>query len=197
MITRAKIEKIKTIQITIFSGAELTNCPKHQVTFEKIIGIRPTDVNAGVLLYEDKHGRPVALNCIEKCSENKDCLHFVLEYNTSRCYRFKHNVQEMSEVVVVDTDASWFVKTCLARKYGTLKCMAINFGTLQTRTATSRGCSRGSPGRSWWEATPRHCRLSRRGCNANRLASRKHLSIVNLQSSERRRTMMRYWDGAF
>ncbi|RZC38532.1 uncharacterized protein BDFB_011024, partial [Asbolus verrucosus] len=82
------------------------NCPKEDITFEKILGLRPSDNNHPLLLHKNKNNNhtPITRECLEKCKSNAECRSFVIYFN---------GVQELENVV--DTNTAWFVKFVLVK----------------------------------------------------------------------------------
>ncbi|KAK4875890.1 hypothetical protein RN001_012312 [Aquatica leii] len=99
----------------IIHGAQLMNCPRNQLRFEKIIGLRPSgDIN-GYLLHKHENYEPVTLDCLTKCSSNNNCLSFVIFYNSSECFWFDITIDGFDENDnVIDPNVAWFEKTCLS-----------------------------------------------------------------------------------
>lgn len=58
---------------------------------------------------------PITLDCIQLCSQNKNCTSFLLHYNSSECYYYS-NTELSIQVYDYDsrpvTNVAWFKKTC-------------------------------------------------------------------------------------
>lgn len=101
---------------SVFPGTDLAHCPTSDVKFEKILGLRPK-VGIGsptVLFQSSRNWIPVTEDCISRCNSDENCASFVLYYNASICYSYEGDLANISEnAQVFDTNAAWFVKTCL------------------------------------------------------------------------------------
>ncbi|KAF5306123.1 hypothetical protein FQR65_LT07399 [Abscondita terminalis] len=98
----------------IVRGAQLINCPRNQLKFEKIIGLRPSDDINGYLLHKHENYEPVTLDCLKKCLSNNNCFSFVIFYNISECYFYGVRIEGFEENdSVIDSNVAWFEKTCL------------------------------------------------------------------------------------
>lgn len=109
------------VKLFLLSGF-VSNCPKEDLTFEKVIGLSPTNVTINQLLFRlnsTESRRPITLDCIKMCEDKNACQSFVLFYHNFECYWFDHDVTVEDDSSTVDVDAAWFVKVCL--KIGGLK----------------------------------------------------------------------------
>ncbi|KAL3269282.1 hypothetical protein HHI36_008358 [Cryptolaemus montrouzieri] len=92
------------------------DCEKSDLHFEKIIGFKPLDNNAALLLLRDTT-HPITISCIQKCHENKICESFVLNYKEHTCYWFKKSVDTNEELkLIADDSVAWFTKVCFRGK---------------------------------------------------------------------------------
>lgn len=107
----------KLKNVTIVVGAQLMNCPRNQVKFEKIIGLRPSHDFSGYLLHKQQNHEPVTVECLSKCLSKDDCVSFVVYYNVSECYWYNSRLDGFQENEnIIDSDVAWFEKTCLDGK---------------------------------------------------------------------------------
>lgn len=99
------------------------NCPRDQVKFEKIIGLRPSNDISSYLLHRHENYEPVTSECLTKCLSDDSCVSFVIYYNISECYGYNVYIQSFEENDnIIDSDVAWFEKTCLRGK-----CTYIHF----------------------------------------------------------------------
>ncbi|CAH1118952.1 unnamed protein product [Phaedon cochleariae] len=103
------------VLIELNAGANVLTCPKSDVNFEKVLGLRPQNGSQPSLLYQldNTTSRPITLECIAKCQANEACRSFVLFYGASRCYWFSTDFSETDESqLIIDENAAWFLKRC-------------------------------------------------------------------------------------
>ncbi|KAF5298149.1 hypothetical protein FQA39_LY02573 [Lamprigera yunnana] len=101
----------------IVFGEQLINCPRSQLRFDKIIGLRPSSEINGYLLHKHENFGPVTLDCIKKCLKTSDCSSFVIFYNISECHWYNIHIEGFQENEhVIDANVVWFKKNCLEVK---------------------------------------------------------------------------------
>nr|XP_022918554.1 uncharacterized protein LOC111427577 isoform X1 [Onthophagus taurus]XP_022918556.1 uncharacterized protein LOC111427577 isoform X1 [Onthophagus taurus]XP_022918557.1 uncharacterized protein LOC111427577 isoform X1 [Onthophagus taurus] len=93
--------------------AQISNCPKENVNFEKVIGLRPPNIKP-LLLFRDPNKLPVTLQCLRKCGDIDDCQGFILNYQNQTCYWYREKIYASEEYdSISDSHVAWFLKTCL------------------------------------------------------------------------------------
>ncbi|KAL1498109.1 hypothetical protein ABEB36_008963 [Hypothenemus hampei] len=95
----------------------LKNCLKSNIHFEKVIGLPRIQFSGEQLLFElkpNERQRPIILDCLKICQENDECISFMLQYDTNKCYWFKEDLTKIQGAtrLEVDNNSVWFDKTC-------------------------------------------------------------------------------------